>query len=151
MVRVESDGPDLPPLTPGLRNTPPEAVQNLFGTVFMFGLQEEDRQWVMSDDYLLVADLAGINLDLAERVRSMFLAGQINRATFTGVIPSRPRIEPAPRSTAARPTVLVRSIVDSMPGARPIEIIRACIAAGINRHTARTQVWVYLSEKRGSN
>ncbi len=85
MVRAKNDGPDLPPLSPDLRHTPADAIHNLFGAVFFQALQEQDGEWVESPDYLLVAELAGIDLDLAERVRRMFLAGQIKPGAFAGL------------------------------------------------------------------
>ncbi|MGU1566053.1 hypothetical protein ACSEPG_10225, partial [Pseudomonas aeruginosa] len=90
MVRAKNDGPDLPPLSPDLRHTPADAIHNLFGAVFFQALQEQDGEWVESPDYLLVAELAGIDLDLAERVRRMFLAGQIKPGAFAGLAPSKP-------------------------------------------------------------
>lgn len=153
---IAKEGPDLPPLTPDLRHTPAEAIHNLFGAVFMQALQEQDREWVESPDYLLVADLAGIDLDLAERVRRMFLAGQIKPGAFAGLAPSKPpeahRWGSAPKSSATiRPVEMVRAIAATMPDAKPSEVIRACIAAGVNPATAATQVRKYRKALAESN
>lgn len=147
---IASEGPDLPPLTPGLRHTPIEAIHNLFGTVFLQALNEGDAEWVESPDYLLVADLAGIDLDLAERVRRMFLAGQIKPGAFAGLAPAKPPESQrwgarptAKPSTTIRPVAMVRAIAATMPGARHADIVRACIAAGVNPATADSQVRQY--------
>ncbi len=158
MVAAKADGPELPPLTKGLRHTQPEAIHNLFGAVFMQALQEQDRDWVESPDYLLIADFAGIDLDLAERVRRMFLAGQINPGAFAGLAPAKPpesqrwgtrsAVQP---STTIRPVEMVRAIAATMPDAKPSEVIRACIAAGVNPATAATQVRKYRKALAESN
>lgn len=156
MVRAKNDGPDLPPLTPDLRHTPADAIHNLFGAVFFQALQEQDGEWVESPDYLLIAELAGIDLALAERVRQMFLAGQIKPGAFAGLAPSKPpevqRWGGEPKSsTTIRPVEMVRAIAATMPDARPSEVIRACIAAGINPATAATQVSKYRKALAESN
>lgn len=156
MVAAKNDGPDLPPLTQDLRHTPADAIHNLFGAVFFQALQEQDGEWVESPDYLLIAELAGIDLDLAERVRQMFLAGQIKPGAFAGLAPSKPpeaqRWGSAPKSsTTIRPVEMVRAIAATMPDARPSEVIRACIAAGINPATAATQVSKYRKSLAESN
>jgi len=155
---IAKEGPDLPPLSPDLRHTPAEAIHNLFGAVFMQALQEQDREWVESPDYLLVADLAGIDLDLAERVRRMFLAGQIKPGAFAGLAPAKPpeslrwgTCPPAQPSTTIRPVEMVRAIAATMPDAKPSEVIRACIAAGVNPATAATQVRKYRKALAESN
>lgn len=155
---IASEGPDLPPLTPGLRHTPAEAIHELFGAVFFQALQEQDREWVESPDYLLVAELAGIDLDLAERVRQMFLAGQIKPGALAGLAPATPWERSQRQVTGAatqpaepnrvRPVEMVRAIAASMPGARPSEVIRACVAAGINPATANTQVSKFRREQQ---
>ena len=156
--RITKEGPDLPPLTPDLRHTPAEAIHNLFGAVFMQALQEQDRDWVESPDYLLIADFAGIDLDLAERVRRMFLAGQINPGAFAGLAPAKPPesqrsgTRPAAQpSTTIRPVEMVRAIAATMPDAKPSEVVRACIAAGVNPATAATQVRKYRKALAESN
>lgn len=152
--RITKEGPDLPPLTPDLRHTPAEAIHNLFGAVFMQALQEQDREWVESPDYLLIADLAGIDLDLAERVRRMFLAGEIRPGAFAGLAPamSPDRIRAAAQpSTTIRPVEMVRAIAATMPDAKPSEVVRACIAAGVNQATAATQVRKYRKALAESN
>lgn len=111
-----------------------------------------------SPDYLLVAELAGIDLDLAERVRRMFLAGQIKPGAFAGLAPSKPpeaqrwgirsAVQP---STTIRPVEMVRAIAATMPDAKPSEVIRACIAAGVNPATAATQVRKYRKALAESN
>ena len=156
MVRAKNDGPDLPPLTQDLRHTPADAIHNLFGAVFFQALQEQDGEWVESPDYLLIAELAGIDLDLAERVRRMFLAGQIKPGAFAGLAPSKPpeaqRWGSAPKSsTTIRPVEMVRAIAATMPDAKPSEVIRACIAAGVNPATAATQVRKYRKALAESN
>ncbi|WP_341987093.1 hypothetical protein [Pseudomonas aeruginosa] len=150
---IAKEGPDLPPLTPDLRHTPADAIHNLFGAVFMQALQEQDREWVESPDYLLIADLAGIDLDLAERVRRMFLAGEIRPGAFAGLAPAMPpdRIRSAAPSTTIRPVEMVRAIAATMPDAKPSEVIRACIAAGVNPATAATQVRKYRKALAESN
>ncbi|AWL01010.1 MULTISPECIES: hypothetical protein [Pseudomonadaceae] len=156
--RITKEGPDLPPLTPDLRHTPADAIHNLFGAVFMQALQEQDREWVESPDYLLIADFAGIDLDLAERVRRMFLAGQIKPGAFAGLAPAKPpeslrwgTCPPAQPSTTIRPVEMVRAIAATMPDAKPSEVIRACIAAGVNPATAATQVRKYRKALAESN
>lgn len=154
MVAAKNDGPDLPPLTQDLRHTPADAIHNLFGAVFFQALQEQDGEWVESPDYLLIAELAGIDLDLAERVRRMFLAGQIKPGAFAGLAPSKPpdRIRAAAQpSTTIRPVEMVRAIAATMPDAKPSEVIRACIAAGVNPATAATQVSKYRKALAESN
>lgn len=160
MVRAKNDGPDLPPLTPDLRHTPAEAIHELFGAVFFQALNEQDREWVESPDYLLVADLAGIDLDLAERVRRMFLAGQIKPGAFAGLAPATPwersrQVTSNPPKPAEphriRPVQLVRAIAASMPGARYSEMVKACVAAGINKATATAQVSKYRKALAESN
>ncbi|HBN7632502.1 TPA: hypothetical protein ACRNI9_000390 [Pseudomonas aeruginosa] len=151
---IAKEGPDLPPLSPDLRHTPAEAIHNLFGAVFMQALQEQDREWVESPDYLLIADLAGIDLDLAERVRRMFLAGEIRPGAFAGLAPAMPpdRIRSAAQpSTTIRPVEMVRAIAATMPDAKPSEVIRACVAAGVNPATAATQVRRYRKALAESN
>lgn len=155
---IAKEGPDLPPLTPDLRHTPAEAIHNLFGAVFMQALQEQDREWVESPDYLLIADLAGIDLDLAERVRRMFLAGEIRPGAFAGLAPAKPPESQrrgarptAKPSTTIRPVEMVRAIAATMPDAKPSEVIRACIAAGVNPATAATQVRKYRKALAESN
>ena len=156
---IAKEGPDLPPLTPDLRHTPAEAIHNLWGSVFFQGLQEQDREWVESPDYLLIAEFAGIDLDLAERVRRMFLAGQIKPGAFAGVAPAKPPrtqrwgASPTPTrpSTAIRPVEVARAIAATMPDARACEVIRACIAAGVNQATAATQVRKYRKALAESN
>ena len=151
---IAKEGPDLPPLTPDLQHTPADAIHNLFGAVFMQALQEQDREWVESPDYLLIADFAGIDLDLAERVRRMFLAGEIRPGAFAGVAPAMPpdRIRSAAQpSTTTRPVEMVRAIAATMPDAKPSEVIRACIAAGVNPATAATQVRRYRKALAESN
>lgn len=155
---ITKEGPDLPPLTPDLRHTPADAIHNLFGAVFMQALQEQDREWVESPDYLLIADFAGIDLDLAERVRRMFLAGQIKPGAFAGLAPAKPpeslrwgTCPPAQPSTTIRPVEIVRAIAATMPDAKPSEVIRACIAAGVNPATAATQVRKYRKALAESN
>lgn len=150
---IASDGPDLPPLTPGLRHTSADAIHNLFGAVFVQALNEQDREWVESPDYLLIADFAGIDLDLAERVRRMFLAGQIRPGTFAGLAPAKLPEGTRARlpSTAIRPVDQVRLIVTAMPGARYSEMVKACVAAGINKATATTQVSKYRKALAESN
>jgi|GEM_PF-1245265 len=155
---IAKEGPDLPPLTPDLRHTPADAIHNLFGAVFLQALQEQDREWVESPDYLLIADFAGIDLDLAERVRRMFLAGQIKPGAFAGLAPAKPpesqrwgirsAVQP---STTIRPVEMVRAIAATMPDAKPSEVIRACIAAGVNPATAATQVRKYRKALAESN
>lgn len=150
---IAKEGPDLP-LTPDLRHTPAEAIRNLWGKVFMQALQEQDREWVESPDYLLIADFAGIDLDLAERVRRMFLAGEIRPGAFAGLAPAMPpdRIRPTgPRPAGIRPVAMVRAIAATMPEARPSEVIRACVAAGVNPATAATQVRKYRKALAESN
>lgn len=152
--RITKEGPDLPPLTPDLRHTPADAIHNLFGAVFMQALQEQDREWVESPDYLLIADFAGIDLDLAERVRRMFLAGEIRPGAFAGLAPTMPpdRIRAAAQpSTTIRPVEMVRGIAATMPDAKSSEVIRACIAAGVNPATAATQVRKYRKALAESN
>ena len=156
MVAAKNDGPDLPPLTQDLRHTPAEAIHNLFGAVFFQALQEQDGEWVESPDYLLIAELAGIDLDLAERVRRMFLAGQIKPGAFAGLAPSKPpeaqRWGSALKSsTTIRPVEMVRAIAASMPGARYSEMVKACVAAGINKATATAQVSKYRKALAESN
>jgi hypothetical protein len=155
---IAKEGPDLPPLTPDLRHTPADAIHNLFGAVFMQALQEQDREWVESPDYLLIADFAGIDLDLAERVRRMFLAGEIRPGAFAGLAPAKPpeslrwgTCPPAQPSTTIRPVEMVRAIAATMPDAKPSEVIRACIAAGVNPATAATQVRKYRKALAESN
>lgn len=155
---IAKEGPDLPPLTPDLRHTPADAIHNLFGAVFMQALQEQDREWVESPDYLLVAEFAGIDLDLAERVRRMFLAGQIKPGAFAGLAPAKPPESQrwgarptAKPSTTIRPVEMVRAIAATMPDAKPSEVIRACIAAGVNPATAATQVRKYRKALAESN
>ena len=155
---IAKEGPDLPPLSPDLRHTPAEAIHNLFGAVFMQALQEQDREWVESPDYLLIADFAGIDLDLAERVRRMFLAGEIRPGAFAGLAPAKPpesqrwgtrsAVQP---STTIRPVEMVRAIAATMPDAKPSEVVRACIAAGVNPATAATQVRKYRKALAESN
>ncbi len=155
---IASEGPDLPPLTPGLRHTPIEAIRDLFGTVFLQALNEGDAEWVESPDYLLIADFAGIDLDLAERVRRMFLAGEIRPGAFAGLAPAMPpesqrwgtrsAVQP---STTIRPVEMVRAIAATMPDAKPSEVVRACIAAGVNPATAATQVRKYRKALAESN
>lgn len=160
MVAAKNDGPDLPPLTPDLRHTPAEAIHELFGAVFFQALNERDREWVESPDYLLIAELAGIDLDLAERVRRMFLAGQIKPGAFAGLAPATPwersrQVTGSPPKPAEphriRPVEMVRSIAASMPGARYSEMVKACIAAGVNPATAATQVRKYRKALAESN
>jgi hypothetical protein len=146
-------------MTKGLRHTPVEAIHNLFGAVFFQALQEQDQQWVRSRDYLLVAEFAGIDLELAERARRMFLAGQIKAGAFIGLVQAKPREvprwgkrqEPAPPSTTARPVEMVRAIAATMLDAKPSEVVRACVAAGINPATAATQVRKYRKALAESN
>lgn len=90
MVAAKNDGPVLPPMTPGLIHTPTDAIHNLFGAVFFQALNEGDLRWLNGLDYLLVADLAGIDRSLAERVRRMQLAGQIKPGAFAGFAPAKP-------------------------------------------------------------
>ncbi len=155
MVAAKNDGPDLPPLTPDLRHTTADAIHDLFGAVFFQALNERDREWVESPDYLLIAELAGIDLDLAEQVRRMFLAGQIKPGAFAGLAPATPwersrQVKSKP-STAIRPVQLARAIAASMPGARPSEMVKACVAAGINKATATAQVRKYRKVLAESN
>ncbi len=161
MVAAKNDGPDLPPLTPDLRHTPADAIHDLFGAVFFQALNERDREWVESPDYLLIAELAGIDLDLAERVRRMFLAGQIKPGAFAGLAPATPwersqRQETANPSRPAEPhhigpVALVRSIAAAMLGASHGEMVRACVTAGINYSTADAQVRKYRKALAESN
>ncbi|MEV2063536.1 hypothetical protein ABZQ88_10325 [Pseudomonas aeruginosa] len=155
---IAKEGPDLPPLSPDLRHTPAEAIRNLWGSVFMQALQEQDREWVESPDYLLIADFAGIDLDLAERVRRMFLAGEIRPGAFAGLAPAKPPESQrwgarptAKPSTTIRPVEMVRAIAATMPDAKPSEVVRACIAAGVNPATAATQVRKYRKALAESN
>ncbi len=152
---IVSEGPDLPPMTNGLRHTPLDAIHNLFGAVFFQALQEQDQQWVRSRDYLIVAEFAGIDLDLAERTRRMFLAGQIKAGAFRGLVQANPpdRLRPTgPQpSIVANPVSLVRAIAATMPEAKPSEVVRACVAAGINSKTAATQVRKYRKALAESN
>lgn len=155
---IAKEGPDLPPLTPDLQHTPADAIHNLFGAVFMQALQEQDREWVESPDYLLIADFAGIDLDLAERVRRMFLAGQIKPGAFAGLAPATPwersrqvTSNPPKPAHTIRPVQLVRAIAASMPGARYSEMVKACVAAGINKATATAQVSKYRKALAESN
>lgn len=167
---IVSEGPDLPPMTNGLRHTPLDAIHNLFGAVFFQALQEQDQQWVRSRDYLIVAEFAGIDLDLAERTRRMFLAGQIKAGAFLGLVQAKPREiprwgkrpGPAQPSTTIRPTgpqpsivanpvSMVRAIAATMPEAKPSEVVRACVAAGVNPATAATQVRKYRKALAESN
>lgn len=152
---IVSEGPDLPPMTNGLRHTPLDAIHNLFGAVFFQALQEQDQQWVRSRDYLIVAEFAGIDLDLAERVRGMFLAEQIAPDTFAGLAPTyqeRRRWGVALRpSTALRPVDQVRAIAAVMPSATIKEVVCACVAVGINPATATTQVRKYRKALAESN
>lgn len=158
MVAAKNDGPDLPPLTPDLRHTPADAIHDLFGAVFFQALNERDREWVESPDYLLIAELAGIDLDLAERVRRMFLAGQIKPGAFAGLAPATPwersrqvTSNPPKPAHTIRPVQLVRAIAASMPGARYSEMVKACVAAGINKATATAQVSKYRKALAESN
>lgn len=144
----------MPPLTKGLRHTQPEAIHNLFGAVFFQALNEQDREWVESPDYLLIAEFAGIDAVIAERVRRMFLAGQIRPGAFAGLAPAMPpdRIRVAAQpSTTIRPVEMVRAIAATMPDAKPSEVVRACIAAGVNPATAATQVRKYRKALAESN
>lgn len=160
MVAAKNDGPDLPPLTPGLRHTPAEAIHELFGAVFFQALNERDREWVESPDYLLVAELAGIDPDLAERVRAKFRRGEIKPGAFAGLAPATPweRSQQVTGNTPKpaephriRPVEMVRSIAASMPGARYSEMVKACVAAGINKATATAQVSKYRKALAESN
>jgi hypothetical protein len=47
--------------------------------------------------------------------------------------------EPTTPSTVDSPVKLVHAIADEMKGARRRDVIAACVAKGINRHTAATQ------------
>ena len=124
----------------------------------MQALNEGDAEWVESPDYLLIADFAGIDLDLAERVRRMFLAGEIRPGAFAGLAPAKPpesqrwgtrsAVQP---STTIRPVEMVRAIAATMPDAKPSEVVRACIAAGVNPATAATQVRKYRKALAESN
>lgn len=146
MVAAKNDGPVLPPMTPGLIHTPTDAIHNLFGAVFFQALNEGDLRWLNGLDYLLVADLAGIDRSLAERVRRMQLAGQIKPGAFAGFGPAKPpdfrrlgKVREQGTSTAG-PVAVVRAIAASMPDATSGEVVRACVAAGINYSTADAQV-----------
>ncbi|MEJ3960629.1 hypothetical protein WGP40_09870 [Brachymonas sp. G13] len=161
MVAAKNDGPDLPPITPGLIHTPIEALHNLFGVVFFQALNECDRDWVESPDFLLVAEFANIDEHLALRVRRMFLAGQIKAGAFSGLAPATPwersqRQETANPSRPAEPhhigpVALVRSIAAAMLGASHGEMVRACVTAGINYSTADAQVRKYRKALAESN
>lgn len=168
MVAAKTDGPDLPPLTPGLIHTQIEALHNLFGAVFFQAMNEGDRKWVESPDYLLVAEFAGIDHNLAERVRRMFLAGQVKEGAFDRLAPpippsSRARETWKPRrpATATRPVEMVRAIAGpvemvrfiaaAMPDAKANDVVRACMAAGINYSTAAAQVRKYRKALADSN
>lgn len=158
MVRAKNDGPDLPPLTPDLRHTPAEAIHELFGAVFLQALNEGDAEWMESPDYLLVAEFAGIDAVIAERVRAKFRRGEIKPGALAGLAPATPWERSQRQVTGAatqptepnrvRPVQLVRAIAASMPGARPSEVIRACVAAGINPATANTQVSKFRREQQ---
>jgi hypothetical protein len=46
---------------------------------------------------------------------------------------------------------MVRAIAATMPDAKPSEVVRACIAAGVNPATAATQVRKYRKALAESN
>lgn len=154
---IAKEGPDLPPLTPDLRHTPAEAIHELFGAVFLQALNEGDAEWVESPDYLLVAEFAGIDAVIAERVRAKFRRGEIKTGALAGLAPATPweRSQRQGAGTAVqsgpnriRPVAMVRAIAATMPDARHADIVRACVAAGINVATADSQVRKYRREQR---
>lgn len=81
----KSEGPPLPPLAVGLPNTPIENIQTMFAHVFLCALREGDTEWVRSDDFLLVAEYAGLSEPTALAVRELYLSGRLDmkRITYT--------------------------------------------------------------------
>ncbi|HEX4882142.1 MAG TPA: hypothetical protein VFV18_07345, partial [Porticoccaceae bacterium] len=79
----------------------------------------------------------------------------IKPGAFAGLAPATPwersrQVKSKP-STAIRPVQLARAIAASMPGARPSEMVKACVAAGINKATATAQVRKYRKVLAESN
>ena len=82
---IKSDGPDLPPLTKGLRFTSDEAIRDLMGMVLACGLIDEEKMlWVRTPDYLLVCALAGLEIHTADRIKRAVLEGRGNSERIRG-------------------------------------------------------------------
>lgn len=81
--REGGDGPDLPPLDPYLRNTPIERIRAMFAQCLAQGLIEKDTRWVKSDAFLTVCEYAGLEGSTPERIRELYLSGQLNLAALS--------------------------------------------------------------------
>lgn len=73
-----SAGPDLPPLTPRLSNTPLVRLQSLFAYVLVKGLTEKDTPWVNSQDFDAVCEYAGLQGATPDRIRDLYNSGLMN-------------------------------------------------------------------------
>lgn len=133
-----------------------EALENLWGAVFFQALKDDDPQWLESNDYFLVAELAGISAPLASKVKRMMLAGEITREQFKDLAPAVPndpliktKTDYAPRSfnSVAKIREIAEAMYSENSAVTAPEIKRACIAVGIKASTAYSQAWKWLKER----
>ncbi|MBL8353171.1 MAG: hypothetical protein JNL87_22995 [Burkholderiaceae bacterium] len=86
----------MPPLAPGLPNTPLERLQMMFACVLLQGLRDRDTAWVNDPAFLLVCDYAGLQEPTALKVRELYNDGKLNmwRLTyvFNGFAPDRAKV-----------------------------------------------------------
>lgn len=74
-----SDGPDLPPLAPGLPNTPIVRCQALIAAVIWDAIATRDLQWIASHTFTFYMTLLGVNYDVALRAKRHILDGTLGR------------------------------------------------------------------------
>ncbi|MFI5224206.1 MAG: hypothetical protein ACHQX3_08225 [Nitrospirales bacterium] len=82
---MDSD-PDLPPMLPGLPNTPATNCRELLLQIIVRGLLDDDVRFVESRQFLNMCMYVGLSPLMAARVRLKFYRGEIDRLKLEGIL-----------------------------------------------------------------
>jgi len=75
---VTHEGPELPPMEPGLPHTSAEACKELLLNMLLRKLISDDVAFVESDFFLITCMYLGLDAETAVKVRLMFYQGRLN-------------------------------------------------------------------------
>lgn len=93
MTAVQSaahEGPDLPPMSEHLSQTPIENIIRLMVCAVACGLTDEkDSAWVYSEDFAICCTYIGFDFAQIRQIRNMHMDGRLNVQRIAGLFNGR--------------------------------------------------------------
>lgn len=86
-----SDGPEVPPLTPGLPHTPVDNLRELLLAAVTQGLSDDDERFVCSPWFIHLCCYIGLDPDAALNVKIAYLRGEVDPKRLTTKYLQAPR------------------------------------------------------------